>query len=236
MPKTKFDKLFIWGPNFLNNRLLAQHVQAISGIAPLCIAEAQEITETALKPNSLFICDCDKIEPKSYCRKIHRKGFSLNESPAIVLINIARDQDIIEEIMSYGIHGVFFLSDNFELLEKGVRKILAGEMWLSRKQLTDVLLLVRERNSTSISLTPASELTLREREILRLIAAGLPNQSIAERLYISTNTVKTHISNIYKKIDVVNRVQAILWANECLHDDDSSTEFIPFEVFPSLKN
>jgi DNA-binding CsgD family transcriptional regulator len=58
----------------------------------------------------------------------------------------------------------------------------------------------------------ASILTPREIEILSLVAIGAKNEEIAEKLFISSNTVKTHIYNIFKKIDVPNRLQAALWA------------------------
>jgi DNA-binding CsgD family transcriptional regulator len=50
-------------------------------------------------------------------------------------------------------------------------------------------------------------LSLREEEVLRLLAAGCSNQEIAKQLYISPNTVKTHVKNIYAKMGVNNRLQ-----------------------------
>ena len=58
----------------------------------------------------------------------------------------------------------------------------------------------------------SSILTPREVEILSMVALGFKNEDIADRLFISPNTVKTHIYNIFKKIDVPNRLQAALWA------------------------
>lgn len=61
-----------------------------------------------------------------------------------------------------------------------------------------------------------SSLTQREREILDLIAAGFSNKKIAAELFISPHTVKTHLHNIFKKINVKRRLQAALWAAQNL--------------------
>ncbi|CAA9233618.1 MAG: hypothetical protein AVDCRST_MAG93-1000, partial [uncultured Chloroflexia bacterium] len=68
-----------------------------------------------------------------------------------------------------------------------------------------------EQNAQSASVEPLSE---RELEVLRYIAEGLTNQEIADRLYLSLNTVKVHARNIYGKLDANNRTQAIARARE----------------------
>ena len=62
----------------------------------------------------------------------------------------------------------------------------------------------------------SATLTSREIEVLSVLVSGAKNEEIASKLYISTHTVKTHLYTIYKKIDVSNRLQAVLWANKNL--------------------
>ena len=59
---------------------------------------------------------------------------------------------------------------------------------------------------------PSIDLTDREQEVLRLVAAGLPNKLIARRLLISEKTVKSHLTRIFRVLDVTDRTQAALWA------------------------
>jgi DNA-binding NarL/FixJ family response regulator len=63
---------------------------------------------------------------------------------------------------------------------------------------------------------PAAELRERERDVLRLVAAGLPNKQIARRLGISEKTVKAHLTSVFRQIGVFDRTQAALWARD--HD------------------
>jgi DNA-binding NarL/FixJ family response regulator len=66
------------------------------------------------------------------------------------------------------------------------------------------------------------ELSQREREILLMLAAGATNKDIAQKLFLSLNTIKSHIYNIYRKIDVPNRLQASLWAAKHLRDTENT--------------
>ncbi len=71
-----------------------------------------------------------------------------------------------------------------------------------------------EPTTTTAEPEPPSELTEREYEVLRLMAQGHSNAEIAERLFISVNTVKTHSANIFAKLDVRRRTQAVSRARE----------------------
>ena len=206
--------LYVWGPNPLTNRLLASHIESYSSKPPQCVVLAEKNSRVYFDSKSMLFCDCNTVDPLSYCRLTHGHGDPGSCDPGIVLMNVPPASDLLNEIKSFNIIGIFFASDSFELIDKGIQKVLAGEHWLSRK------LLVRSLQSTRSALrlehngSAAPLLTLREQEIIKLVSAGMDNQAIADALFISPNTVKTHISNIYKKIDVTNRVQAIIWASD----------------------
>ncbi len=83
-------------------------------------------------------------------------------------------------------------------------------MWLSREIMTKCILEGTDQDEAAMN---ASELlTSRQTEILALVSIGATNDEIADKLYLSPHTVKTHLYNIFKKINVPNRLQAALWA------------------------
>ncbi|RTZ17678.1 helix-turn-helix transcriptional regulator [Vibrio aquaticus] len=108
--------------------------------------------------------------------------------------------------------GVFYVDDDISLLLKGMDKIMNDEMWLSRKVAQDYIEHFRCANTVTTSQAYAN-LTKREKEIMKLLGHGASNVQIADELFVSENTVKTHLHNIFKKINAKNRLQALLWAN-----------------------
>nr|WP_321283939.1 response regulator transcription factor [uncultured Vibrio sp.] len=206
--------MYIWGPNPFNNRLLASHVESFAGTTPQCVCSDEAFGGKIFEQNSMIFCDCDKVDALSYCRIIQRPDSFNERTLGITLMNVQPEQDLLKEIQTYSIHGIFYSNDNFELIGKGIQKVLSGEHWLTRGLLVRSLQSVRAEYRKEKNDILPSALTLREQEILRLIAEGYDNQAIADLLFISPNTVKTHVSNIYKKIDATNRVQAIIWASE----------------------
>ena len=94
-----------------------------------------------------------------------------------------------------------------------IRVRIPGVMVRNSKDRTTINFNGNSRQVLSAELSGVSSnvLTTREKEILDKIAQGSRNKDIADELYISLHTVKTHIYNIFKKIDVSNRIQAVLW-------------------------
>ncbi len=94
---------------------------------------------------------------------------------------------------------------------KGIQAIFEGELWLSRKIMTRYIL-NNHRQSLPPNKDKSTFLSRREEEILLMVAEGVTNEDIADKLCISRHTVKTHIYNIFKKINATSRFQAALWA------------------------
>lgn len=129
-----------------------------------------------------------------------------------IVFNVPRDHTIEANALLNGTHGVFFVDDATQTLCRGVRAVLRGELWFTRKTISNSIIAYRK-----LSPAPYSEgapLTKREKQILVMLTAGHTNKQIAEDLFISANTVKTHIYSIYQKLNVSNRTQAMRWALE----------------------
>ncbi len=215
-------KLFVWGPNRLNNQLLASQISEITGVTPVCVDDHNKLLDYQLEGNSIIFCDCDRMDVRSCCVLLNKISEKKKIDPEIVLLNIDNSAQLLDEVTEFKIKGIFYSLDSWNNINKGLKLIYQGEYWLPRKLLVQSLNIIREQ-PRSRNITSQVNLTRRELEILTLIATGLTNTDIADKLFISLNTVKTHVGNIFKKIGVSNRVQAILWVAENFNPEFSAT-------------
>jgi len=127
-----------------------------------------------------------------------------------VLFNLTAGSGIEKKAFAQGVRGFFYNNDSLDHLLKGIRALLKGELWMSRELLVEFALKGSPKSGTLGG--DGSMLTRREAQILALVSAGASNEDIAEKLSLSPHTVKTHLYNVFKKINVPNRFQAALWA------------------------
>ena len=125
----------------------------------------------------------------------------------IVILTSFSDQKGILEAIDAGAIGYLLKDAAPEELFRGVRAAAEGESPLAP---TAARALLRARQAGD----GPEELTEREREVLALVGAGLPNKLIARRLEISEKTVKTHLTSVYRRIGVDSRTEAALWAQQ----------------------
>jgi LuxR family transcriptional regulator, positive regulator of biofilm formation len=161
---------------------------------------------------TLYLIDCIGQKISDIRKRIKQQVISRDDHCDVALFNLATDIDNDIEIDAFveGYKGVFFENIPLNLFLKGLSAIFEGQMWYSRKVLNRFYR--KAYNNLVVSNRNNIDLTLREKEILDYIANGLRNDEIAEKLCISAHTVKSHIYNLFKKLDVPNRVQAVIWA------------------------
>ena len=210
--KPSKPQVHIVGPLQFQNELMAWYLQESTGLTCACSKklEADSFTDPPGEKTALILMDClasDLTSLKSTIRSFINSG---NKGYYIALFNMATGQPFGNDLVKKGIRGIFYNSDPLPKLAKGVPAILNGELWYSRKDLTKCLL--DSDTDSEFALETRALLTSREKEILILIASGISNSQIAEKLSISRNTVKTHLYNVYNKIKVPNRLQAALWS------------------------
>jgi len=209
-------RVLIIGPNALQNELLARFLEKETGLPCSFRPELDgNIISGCASAGCLLLLDCRGTELGHLWAMIER-GPAVNTTGCrIALFNLDAHAGREKEVMDRGIHGIFYLSDPLDMFPRGVRAMLDGEMWYSRKALSKRIM-DPGTGRTASSLAAADILTSREKEILIGIASGASNEDIASDLSISPHTVRTHIYNIYKKINTTNRLQAMLWVAKYL--------------------
>lgn len=209
----------IVGNNTLQNELLLSFLKKKPGLHGECLPKL-EIKSLSKKyasaASKFFLIDCKSCKVETLWDQISSLRESIPSQCYIAFFNASANTEIEKMAMTHGINGIFFDTNHPQSISKGVAAILQGDLWYSRKSMTKILL--DPGNSTNSSATEYAKgiLTAREREVLGLIASGHNTREIAEELFVSQHTIKTHIYNIYGKINVKNRLQATLWAAKYL--------------------
>jgi DNA-binding NarL/FixJ family response regulator len=112
-----------------------------------------------------------------------------------------------------GARGIILKQAASEFLIKGIRKVFEGELWADTSTMTRVVeSLSQKYRGDRDSERDRKELSQREREVVGLIASGYRNKEIANKLFISEQTVKTHLSNIFQKLEISDRLELALYA------------------------
>jgi DNA-binding NarL/FixJ family response regulator len=205
-------QVHIIGPLKFQNKLMAWYLQENTGLICACSKNlnAESFSGPPGEKITLILLDCLGNDLTGFWSTIRSFFDSGNKGYYIAIFNMPTGQPFGNDLVKKGVRGIFYNSDPLPNLAKGVPAILNGELWYSRKDLMKCLLDSNDDNE--FALERRVLLTSREKEILILIASGISNIQIADKLNISRNTVKTHLYNIYNKIKVPNRLQAALWA------------------------
>lgn len=127
----------------------------------------------------------------------------------VILLTINSDADYVIRAMEYKCNGYVLKDSDFDTLKNAITVVEEGEIYIEPSLTTDINSNLVKREIVKEKL---EELTTRETEVLKMLSKGLLNKEIAATLNISERTVKNHVSNIFKKINVSDRTQAAVFA------------------------
>ena len=136
----------------------------------------------------------------------------------VIILTASEDKNEFVQAMKLGCSGIVLKQTSADLIVKSIRKVNSGEIWLDSHTTAAVMRQFAapgEMGGMSSSSTKARErspLSTREREIVALVAQGYKNKEMAEKMFISEQTVKNHLHNIFDKLGVSDRLELALYA------------------------
>ncbi|MFB3887379.1 MAG: response regulator [Thermodesulfobacteriota bacterium] len=146
------------------------------------------------------------IDGMAVLRDLHKE----RSATRVILLTEEIDEDQMLEALRLDVRGVVLKEMAPQLIVTCVRKVHAGGQWLEKNSIRRAMekMLRREAAAQDIS----KILTSREIEIVSRVAQGMSNKAIADHLSVSEGTIKTHLHNVYKKLEVDGRLKLILYA------------------------
>ncbi|WP_299494301.1 response regulator transcription factor [uncultured Shewanella sp.] len=159
---------------------------------------------------SIVVIDLSSIDVQD-AYKLQQQIDRSQRSIRVVFIHFPLQVDARFLIQKSITAGVFYNDASLEKIGSGLNEIVAGKTILP-------LELEQQKKPIKTLFNVSEELTIREREVLKALRLGLTNIDIAEQLFVSESTVKTHLYHSFRKIGVSSRGEAIAWAQANLHD------------------
>lgn len=131
----------------------------------------------------------------------------------LVLATEVERHDIVE-VLKRGAAGIILKESTTQLLRKSIHAVVAGEYWVERQSISDLVRELTRRPGSASPDVPQGpwKLTPRERQIVNEVVAGRTNKEIAQELCVSLQTVKHHLTNIFDKVGVHNRLELALFS------------------------
>ena len=130
----------------------------------------------------------------------------------VVILTSSMDEEQTIDALRYGVKGVVLKKMPSHLLVQCLQKVASGGLWMEKESMGHAFEKMLNREAGMRRLTTI--LTVREIEVMKLVASGMSNQEIAEKLIVQEGTIKIHVHNIYRKIGIKNRVDLTLYAQK----------------------
>lgn len=208
-------KVLVVSDNQIFRELLYEYLSSLEEISVIGKISLDEIEHHSYLLSSdivLFLEKCDSMTIKRDILAL-KKNFPKAKIIFLSLRNIRGDMEL--NVIKMGAKGFLCAKDSLKTLIQAIKSCYNGEIWATRRSTNIIIdnlqgkIITRKKDEVDI-------LTPQEKKVLILLASGFKNAEIAQKLFISEKTVKTHINKIFKKIKVTNRLQAALWASKNL--------------------
>jgi two-component system nitrate/nitrite response regulator NarL len=162
---------------------------------------------TKFKPDILLL-DL-RMPNKDGLAVLEEVNFDSLPTRVIVLTAVEDERDLVRA-MRLGARGIVQKQTASDLLVKSIRRVYSGEIWLNNRLTAEVMKAFA--NSSDMGARDKPLLSDREKEVVQLIVEGCRNKEIAEKLFISEQTVKNHLHSIFDKLGVSDRLELALYA------------------------
>jgi NarL family two-component system response regulator LiaR len=163
-----------------------------------------------LRPQVILFANTEPLpNMREICKAIKEISKLQGKSQLLILGSIPSHEEIVG-LINAGARGYFDLTDG--QLSEAIRVIHKGEIWLPRDKMSSIMDRIISVVGRDLKEKTLDQLTPTEFQVLRLIGQGKSNDEIAETLFISKNTVRSHIKSIYAKLDTHSRLQLALYA------------------------
>ncbi|HZE72889.1 MAG TPA: response regulator transcription factor [Pyrinomonadaceae bacterium] len=133
------------------------------------------------------------------------------DSRVLVLTGV-QNPDLHRRAIRRGAMGIVLKEHAAELLLKAIKKVHAGEVWIDRSMMGIMIEELNKPYQADPETLKINTLTPREREVIGLVGEGLKNKQIAERLFISETTVTHHLSSVFSKLEVSDRLELMIYS------------------------
>ena len=130
----------------------------------------------------------------------------------ILMLTAEAEKRRIVDALQLGVRGVVMKTASTKAFIKSIRTVMAGEYWIPRSNVADLVCILKGAPGDSNQKPRTLNLTARELEIVTAVAGGYTNRDVAERFSISEDTVKHHLTNIFDKLGVANRLELAILA------------------------
>ncbi len=196
-PNYKKIELTVISSEWMNGERFRKNLESLYEVELItAIQQYRLVSPTRLVMIDMAIADICEISNLS----------SAHPETIIAIYNVEDISLLAKFLCIQGVNGMFLHDESSDIIKKGMLALNQGELFFPR-EITNILMdrVKLDSGHTAIEL---SSLSKKEREILKTLSLGKTNNDIAEEMNLSFHTVKTHVYNIYKKLNINNRSEA----------------------------